>query len=123
MRHQSTLFAICSLALGTTFAACGEDRSGEQPFKPTVVTADMATQVGDSVQLMGYVTASPNSSLKECGFTYGNDTLKATTVADSALTTFTAFTDSLGKGTYYAVAYARNGVGTSNGDTIWFEVK
>lgn len=123
MRHQSTLFTICSLALSATFAACGEDRSGEQPFKPTVVTADMATQVGDSVQLMGYVTASPNSSLKECGFTYGNDTLKATAVADSALTTFTAFTDSLGKGTYYAVAYARNGVGTSNGDTIWFEVK
>lgn len=123
MRHQSTLFAICSLALSAIFTACGEDRSGEQPFKPTVVTADVATQVGDSVQLMGYVTASPNSSLKECGFTYGNDTLKATAVADSALTTFTAFTDSLGKGTYYAVAYARNGVGTSNGDTIWFEVK
>lgn len=123
MRHQSTLFGICALALGITLASCGEDRSGEQPFKPTVVTANVATQVGDSVQLMGYVTASPNSSLKECGFTYGNDTLKATTRADSALTTFTAFTDSLGKGTYYAVAYARNGVGTSNGDTIWFEVK
>ena len=123
MRHHSTLFGICALALGITFASCGEDRSGEQPFKPTVVTANVATQVGDSVQLMGYVTASPNSSLKECGFTYGYDTLKATTQADSALTTFTAFTDSLGKGTYYAVAYARNGVGTSNGDTIWFEVK
>lgn len=123
MRHLSFLLGICALAIATLFASCGEDRSGEQPFKPTVVTSDIATQVGDSVQLMGYVTASPNSSLKECGFTYGNDTLKATAQSDSALTTFTAFTDSLGKGTYYAVAYARNGVGTSHGDTIWFEVK
>jgi hypothetical protein len=102
-------------------AACGEDRSGEQPFAPTVQTGT-AAQTGDSVLLTGAVLNSPNSSLRECGFEYGNDTLRGKVVADTA-NTFSAYTDSLGKGTYYAVAYARNGVGTGHGDTIYFVVR
>ena len=37
-------------------------------------------------------------------------------------TEFTAVTDSLSAGTYFAVAYAKNGVGTSYGDTIHFTI-
>lgn len=102
------------------FASCGEDRSGEQPFAPTVKTCQ-AQQVADSVRLSGEVLSSPNSHLLECGFEYGNDTLRAKKQAET-LTAFYAFTDSLGKGSYYAVAYARNGVGTGYGDTIRFTV-
>ncbi len=102
-------------------AACGEDRSGEQPFAPTVQTG-IYTLVGDSVQLQGAVTASPNSRLLECGFVYGNDTLKSKVVADT-LTTFSAYTTPLEPGTYYYAAYARNGVGTTNGDTLYFTIE
>lgn len=121
MKHLIYIIASLNL-LAQLFCACGEDRSGEQPFAPTVHTG-IATQDGDSVWLTGNVSASPNSSLRECGFNYGNDTLQAKAVADSASASFTAHTDSLGKGSYYAVAYARNGVGTSHGDTIYFTVK
>lgn len=118
MKYFPILFIVFSLLL----IACGEDRSGEQPFAPTVVSGT-ATQQGDSVCLTGSVTASINSTLLECGFEYGNDTLRSKTTSLVADTAFSAFTDSLGKGYYYAVAYARNGVGTSRGDTIRFEVR
>lgn len=103
-------------------AACGEDRSGEQPFAPTVETVGYIT-MDDSAALTGRVTASPNSSLTECGFAYGNDTLRATAKAPAPSETFTAVTDSLGKGNYFAVSYAKNGVGTSYGDTITFTIE
>lgn len=118
----SSLFLLSILTLVNIFiTSCGEDRSGEQPFAPTVQTGT-AQQVADSVRLTGIVTASPNSHLLECGFEYGNDTLRAKTKAET-LNEFSAFTDSLGKGNYYAVAYARNGVGTGYGDTIRFSVE
>lgn len=118
MRTPLPLLPLSVLLL---LAACGEDRSGEQPFAPTVVSAGCTVQ-GDSALLSGTVTASPNSSLTECGFTYGNDTLRATTKAPQAAENFTAATDSLGAGDYYAVAYAKNGVGTGYGDTIRFTI-
>ena len=121
MKALSIIIPICLFTLSTMLTSCGEDRSGEQPFVPTVQTGT-AQQVADSVLLTGAVIASPNSHLLECGFEYGNDTLRAKVVADT-LTTFSAFTDSLGKGNYYAVAYARNGVGTGHGDTIRFNVE
>ena len=121
MKHLFYIIASITLS-AQLLTACGEDRSGEQPFAPTVHTG-VATQQGDSVWFTGHVSASPNSSLRECGFNYGNHTLNAKAVADSAATTFTAHTDSLGKGIYYAVAYARNGIGTSYGDTIYFTVQ
>lgn len=119
MKH-SLLYIILSLAVLLT--ACGEDRSGEQPFAPTVQTGT-AEQVGDSVQIVGSVLTSPNSRVLERGFSYGNDTLRATVVSKDSVDVFSAFTDSLGKGAYFAVAYARNGVGTGYGDTIRFVVE
>ena len=108
--------------LCTALTACsGEDRSGEQPFAPTVETV-AATADGPTAMMEGVVTASPNSSLTACGFRYGNDTL--TLNADApVLTHFFAQTDTLDPGRYYAVAYARNGIGITYADTLWFEVE
>lgn len=97
------------------------DRSSEQPFAPTVQTLD-ATAAADSALLRGQILTSPNSDVRECGFDYGNDTLRLSVVTDTVTTIFEAYTDSLGAGRYYAVAYARNGVGKSYGDTIYFNV-
>ena len=110
------------LTLCSSLASCGEDRSGEQPFAPTVETGT-ATQEADSVMLTGFVSASPNSTLRQCGFDYGNDTLHLKAIAPEASTTFSAYTDSLGRGEYYAVAFATNGIGTNHGDTIRFVVE
>ena len=107
--------------LATCVAACGEDRSGEQPFAPTVQSISAEVRA-DSAILTGRVTASLNSTLQECGFAYGNDTLRATCKATAPSEQFTAVTDSLSAGTYFAVAYAKNGVGTSYGDTIHFTI-
>ncbi|MCI7315012.1 MAG: hypothetical protein MR516_01935 [Bacteroidales bacterium] len=102
-------------------AACGEDRSGEQPFAPTVQSVGVEVKQHTAV-LTGAVLASPNSSLKECGFAYGNDTLRAKCTAAEPAATFTAETDSLGAGHYYAVPYASNGVGTTYADTLYFDI-
>ena len=105
------LFPLLFLVwLAGCLLSCGEDRSGEQPFPPTVESF--------GVTIVG--TSSPNSSLRECGFSYGNDTLQASTLATEPSEDFIAVTDSLGAGVYYAVAFARNGMGTSYGDTIYF---
>ena len=120
MKHH-LLYPVLALML-FLLPSCGEDRSGEQPFAPTVKSCE-AVVTADSALLHGEVTASPNSALRECGFSYGNDTLRATCKALSPSATFTATTDSLGPGTYFAVAYARNGVGTAYGDTIRFTIE
>ena len=110
------------LLLALLLVACNAvDRSGEQPFAPTVETLD-AESVGDSALLHGAVVASPNSDVKECGFTYGNDTLETKVKCAEAATLFSAYTDSLAPGTYFAVAYSRNGIGTSWGDTVRFVI-
>lgn len=115
-----TFWAIAIIVM-LLVSACGQDRSGEQPFVPTVQTG-VAAQVADSVQLTGSIITSLNSHVLERGFEYGNDTLRATVVSTDTTNVFAAFTDSLGKGSYYAVAYARNGVGVGHGDTIRFVV-
>lgn len=112
------IIVLCAVVM----SSCGQDRSGEQPFAPTVQTGT-AEQVGDSVNLVGSVILSPNSRVLERGFSYGNDTLRATVVSKDTVNIFSAYTDSLGKGEYFAVAYARNGVGIGYGDTIRFVVK
>lgn len=99
--------------------SCGEDRSGEQPFAPTLTFVGITVE-GDSARLTGEVLSSVNSSLVECGFLYGNDTLRAVAKAPFPVTVFTAVTDSLGAGTYYAVPYAKNRVGTTYADTVTF---
>lgn len=119
MKHP--ILPLLLTAATALTAACGEDRSGEQPFAPTVESLS-AEVVGDSARLTGTVTSSVNSTLTACGFEYGNDTLRLETAAPEPATTFTAVTDSLGGGDYYAVAYATNGVGKSYGDTIYFTI-
>ena len=119
MKHFPSL-VLLAIAAGAA-AACGEDRSGEQPFAPTVQSVGVEVKQHTAV-LTGAVLASPNSSLKECGFAYGNDTLRAKCTAAEPAATFTAATDSLGAGHYYAVPYASNGVGTTYADTLYFDI-
>ena len=119
MKHYPSL-VLLAIAAGAA-AACGEDRSGEQPFAPTVQSVGVEVKQHTAV-LTGAVLASPNSSLKECGFAYGNDTLRAKCTAAEPAATFTAETDSLGAGHYYAVPYASNGVGTTYADTLYFDI-
>ena len=119
MKHFPTLVLLAIVAGAA--AACGEDRSGEQPFAPTVQSVGVEVKQHTAV-LTGAVLASPNSSLKECGFAYGNDTLRAKCTAAEPAATFTAETDSLGAGHYYAVPYASNGVGTTYADTLYFDI-
>ncbi len=111
------------IALSLVFGACNPvDRSGEQPLPPTVQTLDAEDMV-DSVRLNGVVLTSPNSDITDCGFYYGNDTLRLTAKAVVSTASFSAITDSLGVGTYFYVAYAKNGVGTGYGDTLRFTIK
>ena len=119
MKHFPSL-VLLAIAAGAA-AACGDDRSGEQPFAPTVQSVGVEVKQHTAV-LTGAVLASPNSSLKECGFAYGNDTLRAKCTAAEPAATFTADTDSLGAGHYYAVPYASNGVGTTYADTLYFDI-
>ena len=119
MKHYPSLVLLAIAA--SAAAACGEDRSGEQPFAPTVQSVGVEVKQHTAV-LTGAVLASPNSSLKECGFAYGNDTLRAKCTAAEPAATFTAETDSLGAGHYYAVPYASNGVGTTYADTLYFDI-
>jgi len=121
MRSFIIPLVLLSIVSFLLFASCGEDRSGEQPFAPTVESVS-AEVVADSALLTGHVVSSPNSSLTACGFYYGNDTIDASCAAPAPTETFVAVTDSLGAGDYYAVAYATNGMGTSLGDTIYFTI-
>lgn len=116
---RRALMPCSALLLLAALAACGEDRSGEQPFVPTVVSRGCEV-VADSVVLTGEVTASPNSALTRCGFVVGNDTLRREVNAREVISAFTAVADSLEPGAYYAVAFATNGMGTSYGDTLRF---
>lgn len=102
-------------------ACSGEDRSGEQPFPPTVRTLSCEA-AGDSCMLTGVVDAAPNSRVKKQGFWYGNDTLKVELVSADTVPLFRAVADSLLPGRYYGVAYATNGMGTSYGDTLYFVI-
>ena len=119
MKHVRNLFIALT---GIGLSGCmGEDRSGEQPFAPTVETVS-AVADGPTARMEGLITASPNSTLLDCGFRYGNDTIVFSAVAELQ-DRFFAETDTLKAGTYYAVAFARNGVGTNYGDTLWFEIR
>ena len=94
--------------------------SGESQARNRYTLA--AEAAGDGVLLNGRVTDSPNSDVLECGFLYGNDTLRVKLKSEEVSLLFSAYADSLQNGNYYAVAYARNGVGTSYGDTVRFQI-
>lgn len=115
-------YLFLPLLLFVLMASCaGDDRSGEEPQLPTVHTLDVVAS--DSGQVFGgIVLSSPNSSLKECGFNYGNDTLTVSLSCEEAADTFYMTVDSLLAGSYYVEAWARNGMGTSVGETVIFAV-
>lgn len=117
---KKSLFAFpASLLL--LCACAGEDRSGEQPFPPTVRTYSCVVDSGRCT-MAGVIEASPNSRVRKRGFYYGNDTLRIDLPSADSTAYFTAVADSLRPGTYYSVAYATNGMGTSTGDTLYFEM-
>lgn len=120
MKATKQIFVFATAMLATLFASCGEDRSGEQPFAPTVATVSATTE-GRTALLEGEVIASPNSTLLECGFVYGNDTLQRT-ISLEAQNHFYALSDTLAPGNYYATAFARNYMGVSYGDTLTFRI-
>lgn len=128
MKFSKDIRALSKALFATAAALCltacsAEDRSGEQPFAPTVENVDGIVE-GDSCMLTGRVTASPNSTLKSCGFAYGNDTLRLETRSEAPTTVFTAPTRALQPGIYYAVAFAENGVGRGwAADTLYFEIR
>ena len=113
----AVLLATAAMAVGCN----GEDRSGEQPFAPTVATVS-ATPGGDSCVFAGQVLLSPNSVVSARGFRYGNDSIAKGVVSADSTDAFAAVADSLASGSYYVVAYATNGIGTSYGDTLTFTI-
>lgn len=114
---------ISILVMLVALAACNpEDRSGEQPFAPTVCTLS-ATVEGRSCTMAGAIEASPNSDVLKRGFNYGNDTLRLEVVSEDSTDVFEAEVDNFLPGDYFAVAFATNGVGTSRGDTLRFTVR
>ena len=98
----------------------GEDRSNEKPLKPVVRTVSVNCD-SSICKMEGIIESSPNSGIKSCGFFWGNDTTAQKAEAGS---TQWAFSEEikLSAGKYYCVAYATNGMGTSYGDTIFFEM-
>ena len=113
---------VVAVVLASVASCTGEDRSGEQPFAPTVRTLNVEVQ-GQKATVTGEIVASPNSSIRECGFEYWSDNLSIVKVVSSDSTsTFRATQDSLEAGTYRCAAYARNGMGTSRGDTLDFNI-
>ena len=113
---------IWGIFLSLALAACNpEDRSGEQPFAPTVRTLSAVMEEGQCL-LTGSVDASPNSRVLKKGFRCGNDTLRLDLLSEDEEDVFQVNVEGLLPGEYFAVAYAINGVGTSMGDTLLFNI-
>ena len=104
------------------FSCSGEDRSGEMPRVPVVHTTSAFVD-GDVCTMNGLVEESHNSALRECGFVYGLAGANSIQLKTDTARTFTAKVDSLENGDYFCVAYAKNGMGVSYGDTLTFVVK
>ena len=128
MRKLSDM--ICLRSWGGVFAACisiiyscsGEDRSGEMPRIPVVYTTSVVVS-GDACTMNGLVAESHNSTLRECGFVYGMAGENPLQLKTDTARAFMAKVDSLENGDYFCVAYAKNGMGLSYGDTLRFVVK
>ena len=122
MMKKHLRYALYALSIAVVAACSGEDRSGEIPYAPTVRT--LSTVVKDSAcTFSGIVDSSPNSDVTRCGFSYGLTGAAGTTILSADTPpSFSAKADSLEAGTYYGVAYATNGIGTSYGDTLYFTI-
>ena len=99
----------------------GEDRCDEMPRVPVVRTTS-AVAVGNVCTMSGMVEESHNSALRECGFVYGMAGENSVQFKTDTARTFMAKVDSLEDGDYFCVAYAKNGMGVSYGDTLRFVV-
>ncbi len=108
---------ICVLS-----SCSGEDRSDEMPRVPVVRTISAVVN-GYACTMNGMVEESHNSALRECGFVYGVAGENSMQFKTDTARTFTAKVDSLEEGYYFCVAYAKNGMGVSYGDTLSFVVK
>lgn len=114
--------SIYLLFLFSISSCTGEDRSNERPLRPTVSTKSVSLQ-NNSCTFVGEVLSSPNSSLKSCGFSFGTKSTQQQITINNPTAIFTATIDSLKtQQRYFAVAFATNGIGTSYGDTIWFQL-
>ena len=118
---MKTLAYIVGMTLLLT-ACSGVDRSSEEPFAPTVRT-HFANVEDEVCNFRGEVVSSPNSTVTERGFYYGNDTLRVQILVElSDETVFEATTPEMKAGDYFVYAYATNGMGTSYGDTLSFSI-
>ena len=118
-------FIISAVICATCMVLCscsGEDRSDEMPRIPVVSTVS-ATVNGNSCTMNGTVVESHNSSLRECGFFYGETGAASVKIKADTTKIFEVKADSLEAGDYYCVAYAKNGMGVSYGDTVEFIVR
>lgn len=111
--------AFLSLLLSV---ACNPvDRSGEQPFPPTLESVSAIVE-GDVCLMTGRILSSINSDILKRGFSYGNDTLRVEVESEDVTDLFQAKTRSLEPGRYFMVPFARNGVGTTYSDTLFFQI-
>lgn len=118
-------FIISAVLCSNCMVQCscsGEDRSDEMPRIPVVSTVS-ATVNGNSCTMNGTVVESRNSSLRECGFFYGETGAASVKIKADTTKIFEVKADSLEAGDYYCVAYAKNGMGVSYGDTVEFIVR
>lgn len=118
-------FIISAVLCSNCMVLCscsGEDRSDEMPRIPVVSTVS-ATVNGNSCTMNGTVVESHNSSLRECGFFYGETGAASVKIKADTTEIFEVKADSLEAGDYYCVAYAKNGMGVSYGDTVEFIVR
>ena len=118
MKILSLIFPFLLLLI---FPSCGVDRADEQPLAPTVQMVSAISE-GDSCLLVGQVMSSPNSSITAVGFFVSGDSLSVKVPSDSAEWIFRASYSGLQEGMYEVYPYATNGIGTTTGDTLRFEV-
>lgn len=114
--------ALLAVGVFLSYSCSGEDRSGEMPRVPVVYTISVSVE-GNTCKMNGAVADSHNSSLRECGFYYGLLGEKSLLLKTDTARTFMALADSLKNGEYFCVAYAKNGIGMSYGDTLYFNVE
>ena len=115
-------FLLFLLIVSLMAACAGQDRTDEKPRAPQNVRIEAAVS-GTTCILTGSVGESHNSSLLGCGFIWGNGTASHSLAVDEPDMTFQSQIDTLSLGTYFAIAYAANGIGRTESDTIYFTVE
>lgn len=133
---RTLLFLPVILLFAAVLSSCGEDRSDEQPFAPTL--SEVATERTDTgvITLYAQILSSKNSHLTACGFIWGDSVETHTLSLDSVpvISTsphvspsmsvgFSATIDSLTPGNYFVLAFATNGIGTTRTDTVFFSIE